>query len=158
MEQKLDALPGLIGRGRRLLGLDLGTQTIGIAISDPMLSVASPLTTIRRVKFTPDAAALAAIVKERQVGGLLYGLPFNMDGTEGPRCQSTRDFAREFDRVCPLPYAFWDERLSTAAVERMLTDEADMTRKRRAAVVDRAAAAWILQGALDALAAQARRR
>lgn len=158
MEQKLDALPGLVGRGRRVLGLDLGTQTIGIAISDPMLSVASPLTTIRRVKFTPDAASLAAIVKERQVGGLLYGLPFNMDGTEGPRCQSTRDFAREFDRVCPLPYAFWDERLSTAAVERMLTDEADMTRKRRAAVVDRAAAAWILQGALDALAAQARRR
>ena len=152
MEQKLDELAALVPRGQRLLGIDLGTETIGVAVSDTSLAIATPHETIRRTKFTRDAERLASLVKERQAGGLVYGLPVNMDGTEGPRCQSTREFAREFARRCPLPYAFWDERLSTAAVERMLTDEADMSRKRRAEVVDRAAAAYILQGALDALA------
>lgn len=151
MEQKLEALAASLTNGQRLVGLDLGTETIGVAVSDALLSIATPVTTIRRTKFTRDAEQLAALVKERQGGGLVYGLPMNMDGSEGPRCQSTRDFAREFAKRCPLPYAFWDERLSTAAVQRMLTDEADMSRKRRAEVVDRAAAAYILQGALDAL-------
>src|SRR5262245_58027065 len=152
MEQTLEALAAGFTRGRRLMGLDLGTETIGVAVSDALFSIASPVTTIRRTRFTRDAEQLAALVREREAGGLVYGLPVNMDGTEGPRCQSVRDFAREFDKRCPLPYAFWDERLSTAAVQRMLTDEADMSRKRRAEVVDRAAAAYILQGALDALA------
>src|SRR5262249_23678197 len=137
--------------GRRLIGLDLGTETIGVAVSDALLSIATPVTTLRRTRFKRDAEQLAALVQERQGGGLVYGLPINMDGTEGPRCQATREFAREFAKRCPLPYAFWDERLSTAAVQRMLTDEADMSRKRRAEIVDRAAAAYILQGALDAL-------
>ena len=152
MERKLEALPELLARGRRLLGLDLGTATIGVAISDALLTIATPVETIRRKKFTTDAEQLAALVKARQAGALIYGLPINMDGSEGPRCQATRDFAREFDRRHSLPYAFWDERLSTAAVQRMLVEEADMSRKRRAEVVDRAAAAYILQGALDALA------
>jgi putative Holliday junction resolvase len=152
MEQKLEALPGQLGRGRRLMGLDLGTETIGVALSDAMFSIATPITTIRRTRFARDAEQLAALVYERHAGALVYGLPINMDGTEGPRCQSVREFAREFDQRCTLPYTFWDERLSTAAVERMLTEEADMSRKRRAEVVDRAAAAYILQGALDALA------
>jgi putative Holliday junction resolvase len=151
MEQTLENLAGALARGRRLMGLDLGTETIGIAVSDALLSIASPITTIRRTRFKRDAEQLAALVQERQAGGLVYGLPVNMDGTEGPRCQSTREFAREFAKRCPLPYAFWDERLSTAAVQRMLTDEMDMSRKRRAEVVDRAAAAYILQGALDAI-------
>jgi len=152
MEATLEGLAAQIARGRRLVGLDLGTETIGVAVSDTLLSIATPVTTIRRTRFTRDAEQLAVLAKERQAGGLVYGLPVNMDGTEGPRCQSVREFAREFDKRCPLPYAFWDERLSTAAVQRMLTDEADMSRKRRAEVVDRAAAAYILQGALDALA------
>lgn len=158
MEQPLDTIPGLLARGHRLLGLDMGTETIGVAVSDAMFSIATPIETIRRTKFTADAERLAAIVYERHVGALVYGLPRNMDGSEGPRCQSVREFAREFDKRCERPYAFWDERLSTAAVERMLVDEADMSRKRRAAVVDRAAAAYILQGALDALAARKRQR
>ena len=156
MEVTLEGMAAQIARGHRLVGLDLGTETIGVAVSDALLSIATPVTTIRRTRFAGDAEQLAALVKERQAGGLVYGLPVNMDGTEGPRCQSTREFAREFDKRCPLPYAFWDERLSTAAVQRMLTDEADMSRKRRAEVVDRAAAAYILQGALDALKARAR--
>ncbi len=152
MERKLDELAATLMRGRRLMGLDLGAETIGVALSDAMLSIATPVTTIRRTRFTRDAEQLAALVGERHAGALVYGLPINMDGSEGPRCQSVREFAREFDKRCALPYAFWDERLSTAAVERMLTDEADMSRKRRAEVVDRAAAAYILQGALNALA------
>jgi putative Holliday junction resolvase len=152
MERPLADLPARLARGQRLLGLDLGSETIGIAISDDRLALASPLETVRRTKFTADAERLAGVAKARQAGGLVYGLPVNMDGTEGPRCQSVRDFAREFSRRFPLPYAFWDERLSTAAVERMLIEDADMSRKRRAKVVDRAAAAYILQGALDALA------
>ena len=151
MEQTLEGLAGALARGRRLMGLDLGTETIGVAVSDALLSIASPVTTIRRTRFKRDAEQLAALVEERQAGGLVYGLPVNMDGTEGPRCQSTREFAREFAKRCPVPYTFWDERLSTAAVQRMLTDEMDMSRKRRAEVVDRAAAAYILQGALDAI-------
>lgn len=152
MERTLDALPGPLRHGQRLMGLDLGTATIGVAVSDALLTIATPVETIRRKKFTADAEKLAALAKEREAGALVYGLPVNMDGTEGPRCQATREFAREFAKRHPLPYAFWDERLSTAAVERMLVEEVDMSRKRRAEVVDRAAAAYILQGALDALA------
>jgi putative Holliday junction resolvase len=152
MERTLDDLAAALPRGKRVLGIDLGTETIGVAVSDASLAIATPVETIRRTKFTRDAERLAALVAERQAGAIVYGLPVNMDGTEGPRCQSTREFARSFAKRCPLPYAFWDERLSTAAVERMLTDEADMSRQRRAEVVDRAAAAYILQGALDALA------
>ena len=145
-----DALPA---RGR-LLGLDLGEKTIGLAISDRDRRLASPMETLRRGRFRQDAEALAAIIAEREVAGLVLGLPVNMDGSEGPRCQSTRQFARnlESEAGMSLPVAFWDERLSTAAVERLLIDEADMTRARRAEVVDKMAAAYILQGALDALA------
>jgi putative Holliday junction resolvase len=139
--------------GKRLLGLDLGDKTIGLAISDRGLKVASPLETIRRSKFTKDAEALAALCAARGVGGLVLGLPVNMDGSEGPRCQSVRQFAANLAELAgfTLPIAFWDERLSTAAVERVLIGEADMSRKRRGQVVDKMAAAYILQGALDAL-------
>jgi putative pre-16S rRNA nuclease len=145
-------MPARLPRGTRLLGLDLGDRTIGLALSDPGLTVASPVETIRRGKFTRDAEALIAIIGARGVGGLVIGLPVNMDGTEGPRCQSTRQFAANLLEKIDLPIAFWDERLSTAAVQRFLTDEADMTRKRRGEVVDKMAAAYILQGALDAMA------
>ncbi|MFK7765323.1 MAG: Holliday junction resolvase RuvX [Roseobacter sp.] len=133
-----------------LIGLDLGTQTIGVAVSDTFLSVATPLETIKRRKFTQDAQALAAIISNRQVGGIVLGLPRNMDGSEGPRCQSTRAFARNLTQsgVVLLPIAFWDERLSTVAAERALL-EADTSRKRRAEVIDHVAAGYILQGALD---------
>ncbi len=139
--------------GGRLLGLDLGAKTIGLAISDRGLTIGSPLETLRRAKFTQDAAALAKICAERGVGGLVLGLPVNMDGSEGPRCQSVRQFARNLEGVAglELPVGFWDERLSTAAVERLLVEEADMSRRRRAQVVDKMAAAYILQGALDSL-------
>jgi putative Holliday junction resolvase len=149
----LHALPASLSPRARLLGLDLGTKTIGLAISDGALGTASPLETIRRTKFTADAAGLKEIVADRRVGGLVLGLPVNMDGTEGPRCQATRQFAKNLDREAglDLPIALWDERLSTAAVERFLIDEADMSRKRRGQVVDKMAAAYILQGALDAL-------
>lgn len=143
-----DAVP----RGKRLLGLDLGAKTIGLAVSDSGFAVASPIGTIRRRKFTLDAAELKAVIDERDVGGLVLGLPVNMDGTEGPRCQSTRQFAANLLERFDIPIAFQDERLSTAAVERFLVDEADMSRKRRGAVVDKMAAAYILQGALDAMA------
>jgi putative Holliday junction resolvase len=153
----LAELAGRLAPGQRLLGLDLGAKTIGLAISDSALKVASPLETLRRGKFTQDAQALACLCAERQVGGLVLGLPVNMDGSEGPRCQSVRQFAANLAEVAglTLPIAFWDERLSTAAVERLLIEEADMSRKRRAAVVDKMAAAYILQGALDALGQQA---
>ena len=138
--------------GSRILGLDTGDKTIGLAISDSGLTVASPVDTIRRTKFRADAKTLAALMAERNVGALVIGLPVNMDGSEGPRCQSARQFAQNLlDSGIDLPIAFWDERLSTAAVERFLVDEADMSRKRRAQVVDKMAAAYILQGALDAL-------
>lgn len=147
----LDELVSALPKGKRLLGLDLGAKTIGMAIADPGHTVASPIGTIRRSKFARDATALIEVIEERGVGGLVIGLPVNMDGSEGPRCQSTRQFAANLLEKIDLPIAFWDERLSTAAVERFLVEEADMTRKRRGEVVDRMAAAYILQGALEAL-------
>jgi putative Holliday junction resolvase len=143
-----DALP----KGMRLMGLDLGTKTIGIALSNAGLAIASPLETLKRKKFTADAAALKRLIDEHGVGGLVLGLPVNMDGSEGPRCQSTRQFAANLLEKFDIAIAFQDERLSTAAVERVLIDEADMTRRRRGEVIDKMAAAWILQGALDAMA------
>jgi len=144
-----------LAKGERLLGLDVGAKTVGLALSDRGLTVASPLETLRRGKLADDVAMLRDLCQGRVVGGLVVGLPVNMDGSEGPRCQSVRQFAANLaDRGLDLPAAFWDERLSTAAVERLLIAEADMTRKRRAQVVDKMAAAYILQGALDALAAQ----
>lgn len=142
----LAALPPL----QSLIGLDLGTHTIGVAVSDTFLTVATPLETIKRKKFTLDAARLAQIISQRRIGGLVLGLPRNMDGSEGPRCQSTRAFARNLDKFdqITLPITFWDERLSTVAAERALL-EADTSRKRRAEVIDHVAAAYILQGALD---------
>ncbi len=139
---------GQLAPHRALAGLDLGEKTIGVAVSDRLLSVASPLSTIRRVKFTLDAGALLAIVAAREIGGLILGLPRNMDGSEGPRCQSTRAFARNLSRLTELPIGFWDERLSTVAAERALL-EADTSRKRRSEVIDHVAAGFILQGALD---------
>jgi putative Holliday junction resolvase len=133
---------------RALAGLDLGEKTIGVAVSDRYLSVATPLETIRRTKFTADASALLAIIQARDIGGVILGLPFNMDGSEGPRCQSTRAFARNLTRLTDLPIAYWDERLSTVAAERALL-EADTSRKRRSEVIDHVAAGYILQGALD---------
>ena len=148
----LAELPKLLPPKSRLLGLDIGAKTIGLALSDPGLAVASPLETLRRGKrFAEDAKALLALIEARGVGGLVLGLPLNMDGSEGPRAQSVRAFALNLLKLRDLPLAFWDERLSTAAVTRFLIDEADMTRKRRALVVDKMAAAYILQGALDAL-------
>ena len=148
-------LPALLTAGGRLLGIDLGEKTIGLAISDRRRSVASPLDTLRRSRFAKDAEALRALCQHREVAGLVIGLPINMDGSEGPRCQSVRQFAANLESRAgfALPIAFWDERLSTAAVERLLVEEADMSRKRRGEVVDKMAAAFILQGALDALAA-----
>ncbi len=143
-------LKSLIRPGDRLLGLDLGTKTIGLAIADGTLTVATPLDTIRRTKFTKDAEALLAVFDARQVGALVIGLPLNMDGSEGPRCQSTRQFATNLMAKRALEIAFWDERLSTAAVTRTLID-ADASRVRRAELVDKMAAAYILQGALDAI-------
>jgi len=135
---------------RGLAGLDLGEKTIGVAVSDLTLSVATPLLTIRRSKFTLDATELLAIVGARDLGGLVLGLPRNMDGSEGPRCQSTRAFARNLSRLTDLPITFWDERLSTVAAERALL-EADTSRKRRKEVIDHVAAGYILQGLLDRL-------
>nr|WP_249139137.1 Holliday junction resolvase RuvX [Actibacterium sp. MT2.3-13A] len=135
---------------RALLGLDLGEKTIGVAVSDLFLSVATPLETIRRKKFGLDAARVLEIAENRNAGGLILGLPRNMDGTEGPRCQSTRAFARNLSRLTDLPIGFWDERLSTVAAERALL-EADTSRKRRAEVIDHVAAGYILQGVLDRL-------
>ncbi len=138
---------------RAVAGLDFGDKTVGVAVSDTSLSVATPLETIRRKKFTQDAESLAAIVSARTIAGLVLGLPRNMDGTEGPRCQSTRAFARNLARLPAfdgLAITFWDERLSTVAAERALL-EADTSRRRRAEVIDHVAAAYILQGALDRL-------
>jgi putative Holliday junction resolvase len=143
------ALTVSLAREQRLLGLDLGSKTIGLALSDVLRSIATPFDTIRRGKFAADAKILLAIVDKQGVGGLVIGLPLEMDGREGPRCQSVRQFAANLLAVRDLPVAFWDERLSTAAVTRTLI-EADTTRKRRAEVVDKMAAAYILQGYLDA--------
>jgi putative Holliday junction resolvase len=135
-----------------LAGVDVGEKTIGVAVSDISRMIASPLELIRKVKFTQDAEKLFRLMQGRGAMGLVVGLPVNMDGMEGPRCQASRAFARNLLRLRDLPIAFWDERLSTVAVQRMLTDEADLTRARRADLVDKAAAAWILQGVLDRLA------
>ena len=139
-----------LAKDARLLGLDIGTKTIGLALSDVSRSIATPYDTIRRTKFTEDAQVIRDIVRQQAVGALVIGLPINLDGSEGPRAQSTRAFARNLGPIVKLPILFWDERLSTAAVERHLI-EADASRKRRAEVVDRMAAAYILQGALDRL-------
>ncbi len=134
-----------------IAGLDLGTVTIGVAVSDGFRRVATPLETIKRTKFSKDAEALLKILDHRGLKGIVLGLPLNMDGTEGPRCQSTRAFARNLERLTDVPITFWDERLSTVAAERALL-EADTSRKRRSKVIDHVAASYILQGALDRLA------
>ncbi len=139
-----------IAPGKALMGLDLGTKTIGVAVSDTMRQIATPLKTLRRRKFGQDAEALAGLITERGIGGLVLGLPRNMDGSEGPRCQSTRAFARNFSARTEMPITYWDERLSTVAAERALL-EADTSRKRRGEVIDHVAAGYILQGMLDRL-------
>ena len=141
---------GALAAGARLFGLDLGTKTIGIALSDVSRMIASGLETLARSKFTADAQALLALAQKYGVGGLVIGLPINLDGTEGPRAQATRAFARNLARLTPLPILLWDERLTTAEAERMLI-EADTSRRRRAQVIDKVAATIILQGALDRL-------
>ena len=137
------------------MGLDLGEKTIGVAVSDSTRMIASPLELIRKSKFTQEAEHLFKLMAHRKVSALVIGLPANMDGTEGPRAQSCRAFARNLERLRPVNIAFWDERLSTSAVERFLIEDLDLNRKRRAQVVDRTAAAWILQGALDRVRDQA---
>ncbi len=144
-------LKAALAPGSRLLGLDVGSKTIGLAISDSRLSVASPLTTIRRAKFAADAKAISQIIAERRIGGQVIGLPIAMDGSEGSRCQSVRQFGTNLLGVVDLPVAFWDERFSTIAAERPLR-ETEMSHRRRADVIDKMAAAYILQGALDRLA------
>ena len=148
---RLTDIPHMVEKGTRLIGLDLGTRAIGVATSDATWTVATPVRTVIRRRLAADLQVLADLTTELQAGGFIVGLPVQMDGSEGPRCQSVRQFVRDLTRAIPLPAAFWDERLSTAAVERTLIAEADLSRKRRKQVVDRAAAAWILQGALDAL-------
>ncbi len=147
-------LRAAVPAGKRLLGIDLGSKTIGLAICDSGFAIASPLETLRRRKFTQDAIALDALIAERDVGGLVLGLPRNMNGSEGPRAQSTRQFAANFLGRSDIPVAFWDERLSTVAVERVLIDEADLSRRKRGDVVDKMAASYILQGAIDLISAQ----
>ena len=144
-------LPALLPARAPLVGLDVGEKTIGVAVSDTSLAIASPLELIRKARFTDDARRLFALMESRGAAGVVIGLPVNMDGTEGPRAQSARAFGRNLLRLKDLPIAFWDERMSSMAVNRMLIGEADLTRAKRADVVDRAAAAWILQGALDRL-------
>jgi putative Holliday junction resolvase len=153
-----DAMAEAVPGTGALLGLDLGTRTIGVAASDPARRIASPVTTIRRTKFTPDAARLFALMDDRNVVGLVLGWPVEMSGEEGKRCQSTRNFAENVLHIRDIPVLLWDERLSTSAVERMMVQEFDLSRRKRAEKVDAAAAAYILQGALDALARQARNR
>jgi len=138
-------------RGRAIAGLDLGTKTIGVALSDRLLGSATPVETLKRTKFGADAARLLDLLAAREAAGIVLGLPRNMDGSEGPRAQSTRAFARNLARLTDLPLVFWDERLSTVAAERALI-EADTSRARRAEVIDHVAAAYILQGALDRMA------
>lgn len=149
-----DLIAALPAQGA-LAGLDLGEKTIGVAVSDLRRSVATPLETVRRVKFTQDAARLLQIAQARGLAGLVLGLPLNMDGSEGPRCQSTRAFARNLSALTDLPIGFWDERLSTVAAERALLDF-DTSRAKRAQVIDHVAAGFILQGFLDRLAAMRR--
>ncbi len=149
VEQLTDIAP-LLARAARLMGLDLGTKTIGLALSDISRKVASPFDTIRRTKFQADADQLLALAHEHQVGGFILGLPLNMNASEGPRAQATRAFAANLAKRTGIPIAYWDERLSTVAAERVLL-EADQSRHRRAQVIDKMAAAYFLQGALDRL-------
>jgi putative Holliday junction resolvase len=146
----IEELATRLPSGVRLAGLDLGTKTIGIALSDPGLKIATPFQTLRREKFSKDVEALLALAAREKVGGFVLGLPVNMNGTEGPRAQATRAFVRNLVPLTDLPVTLWDERLSTAAAERAMI-EADLSRKRRAEKIDAAAAAFILQGALDRL-------
>ena len=146
-----------LGKDERWLGIDVGSKTLGLALSDVTLTIATPLDTLRRGKFAGDAESLREIVERERIGGLVFGLPLNMDGSEGPRCQSVRQFARNLGTRMDVPMTFWDERLSTAAVTRTLLD-ADASRKRRSEVVDKMAAAYILQGALDSLNRDRHRR
>ena len=147
----IEAFAAALPRHAAIAGLDLGEKTIGVAVSDGLRSVASPLVTLKRGKFSENAAELLRIAGERALGGVVLGLPLNMDGSEGPRCQSTRAFARNLARLTDLPIGFWDERLSTVAAERALL-EADTSRRRRGEVIDHVAAGVILQGALDRMA------
>jgi len=153
----IEDLAPLLAPEARLLGLDVGSKTVGMALSDVTRSIATPFDTIRRTKFTADAKTIGEVIESNQVGALVIGLPLNLDGSEGPRAQSTRAFARNLAAYIGVPMMFWDERLSTAAVERHLI-EADASRKRRAEVIDRMAAAYILQGALDRLRRLAEQR
>jgi putative Holliday junction resolvase len=146
----ITALKAQLAVGQRLLGLDIGSKTIGLALSDITLTIATPMETIKRTKFKVDVERLREIVTEQKVGGFVLGWPVNMDGSEGPRCQSTMAFSRNLAEKIALPQALWDERLSTSAVERTLI-EADRSRARRKQLVDKMAAAYILQGALHAL-------
>jgi putative holliday junction resolvase len=147
IEAFLAALPA----NRAIAGLDLGTMTIGVAVSDLRRQVATPVAVIRREKFTLDAARLLELLAARGAAGIILGLPLNMDGSTGPRVQSTQAFARNLEKLTPLPIGYWDERLSTVAAERALL-EADTSRKRRKEVIDQVAAGYILQGALDRMA------
>ncbi|MGH1351481.1 MAG: Holliday junction resolvase RuvX [Methyloligellaceae bacterium] len=148
LEQLVSELPEYA----RVLGLDLGTKTIGMALSDVSRTVATPLSTIKRTKFKADAEELFATIDEHEIAGLILGMPVNLDGTEGPRAQSTRSFARNISQLREIPIVLWDERLSTVAAERTLL-EADASRKRRSEVIDKMAAGFILQGALDRMKA-----
>ena len=151
-EIPIEDLAARLATGARLAGLDLGTKTIGIALSDPSLKIATPFHTIRREKFSKDAEALLALCAREKVGGIVLGLPVNMNGTEGPRAQATRAFLRSLAALTPIPVVLWDERLSTVGAERAML-EADLSRKKRAEKIDAAAAAFILQGVLDRVAA-----
>ncbi|MGY0482211.1 Holliday junction resolvase RuvX [Endobacter medicaginis] len=141
-----------LARGQRLLGLDPGSKTIGLALSDATLMLASPYDTLRRAKLSVNARELSAITTRERVGGLVCGLPLSLDGTLGPAAQAIRDWATALSEQTDLPLALWDERLSSSAVNRMLISELDITRARRAEIVDKVAAAYILQAALDASA------
>ena len=149
--QSLSELIKYLPKKSRLLGLDVGRKTIGLAVSDSDMKIATTVGTIRRSKFTKDVKNLDAIITERQVNGLVLGLPISMDGNEGPACQSVRQFAVNLNNKLEIGITFWDERLSTSAVERLLIKEADLSRNRRSEIIDKMAAAYILQGALDSL-------
>ena len=147
---ELNKMKAALQNDQRLLGLDLGSKTIGLAMSDTSRTIASPFETLNHTKFTNDALRIKQIVDEFNIGGIVIGLPVSMDGSEGPRCQSARTFAINLLAKFEIMISFWDERLSTSAIQRMLVDDVDMTRKRRGEVVDKLAATYILQGALDA--------
>lgn len=150
MRESFDQQAGKLGPSGALFGLDIGEKTVGVAVCDPGRMVATPVETIRRAKFTADAERLAALAAERRIAGIIIGLPLNMDGTEGPSAQRARAFARNLPRILDLPVAFWDERLSTAAMERELI-ALDTSRAKRAGKIDEMAATYILQGAIDRL-------